>query len=955
MKRILQFVACFLLFLGTAESFAQPIPQTPVDPTVRVGKLPNGLTYYIRHNNWPENRADFYIAQRVGSINEEESQRGLAHFLEHMCFNGTKNFPGDKLIHYLEGLGVKFGENLNAYTAVDETVYNICNVPTGRVSALDSCLLILHDWSHDLTLDPKEIDKERGVIHGEWRMRTGAQYRMLEKCAPLLYPNSRYGQRLPIGLMSVVDHFKYKELTDYYHKWYYPANQGIIVVGDIDVDRTEQKIKEMFSSIPAPKNPAKRIYYPVPDNNNIICTVQKDKEQPTLSVELMFKHEAFPDSLKTSIYYLIHRYLEQAATSMLNSRFEELQKKPDAPFTEAGAYNGDYIIAQTKEALDFSASCKDGKAEDCIKALTREAFRAYKYGFTATEFNRFAADYLSSIESRYKNRDKETNNTLVNVYVKNFLDNEPRPSIEQYYQLISKIIPQIGVDKVNQVYREMISPSDTNVVIVSFCPDKQGVKIPTEASLINAFHEAKKEDIQPYVDNVKTGPLLDKEPVAGKIVKETTLPQFDTKVWTLSNGVQVYLKKTDFSKDEVRVIGVGPGGDSQYGNTDIPDIKMLNPVIGITGVGKFTNTELQKALAGKQISVSASVNMKSENVSVNTTPGDLRSAMQIMYLTLTEPKRDDDAFNSLMVATKTELENSAVDPQTAFSDSLQQTIYAHHPRSKRLTVDMLKHVSYDKILDIYKDRFKDVSDFKFFIIGNFNEDSVRLYTQEYIASLPAAGRIEKPKDTGLATTKGKVQNFFEQKMETPQSTAFVLWQGNCPWTVKNELIADITGQILTKIYLKEIREDKGWAYSAGSQGSLGPTSTGIGKPEFRIYGYCPVKPENSKDAMKVMINEMNNIATKGVDATQLNQVKEYMAKKAAEDFKKNGYWINILAIYAFYNMDENTNLVKTIQSITTKDIQDFVKNYVVNKANRVEVIMNPDAASLKKMPSVTKK
>ena len=955
MKRILQLVTGFLLLLVTVGSFAQPMTLTPVDPSVRVGKLPNGLTYYIRHNNWPENRADFYIAQRVGSINEEESQRGLAHFLEHMCFNGTKNFPGDKLIHYLEGLGVKFGENLNAYTSVDETVYNICNVPTGRVSALDSCLLILHDWSHNLTLDPKEIDKERGVIHSEWRMRTGAQYRMLEKCAPLLFPNSRYGQRLPIGLMSVVDHFKYKELTDYYHKWYYPANQGIIVVGDIDVDRTEQKIKEMFSNIPAPKNPAKRIYYPVPDNNQIICTVQKDKEQPTLSVELMFKHEAVPDSAKTSINYLIHRFLQQAAASMLNNRFEELKKKADAPFTDAGAYNGDYILAQTKEAFDFSADCKDGKAEECMKALTREAFRAYRHGFTGSEFARYCADYLSAIESRYKNREKETNNSLVNVYVKNFLDNEPRPSIEQYYNVIKQIVPRIPVEAVNQTYKQMISPSDTNVVIMAFCPDKQGVKIPTEASLVKAFHETKQENIQPYVDNVKTGPLLDKEPVAGKIVKETELPQFDTKVWTLSNGVQVYLKKTDFSKDEIRIVGAGPGGDSQYGNSDIPDLKMLNAVIGITGAGKFTNTELQKALAGKQISVETYINTKSENVNVRTTPRDLKVAMQVMYLTMTQPKRDDDAFNSLITATKTQLENSAVNPQVAFSDSPQQTIYSHHPRSKRLTVDMLKHVSYDKILDIYKDRFKDVSDFRFIIVGNYNEDSVRLYTEQYIASLPAEGRIEKPKDTGLSFVKSNVSNFFEQKMETPQSTAVVIWQGNCPWTQKNELLADITGQILTKIYLKEIREDKGWAYSAGADGNLGPTSTGIGKPEFRLVGYCPVKPESSKAAMKVMVDEMNNIATKGVDAVQLNQVKEYMIKKAGEDFKKNNYWANIIWMYAFYEMDDYTGLVKTIQSVTTKDVQDFVKNYVVNKAHRVEVIMNPDAASLKKVPSVTKK
>ncbi len=953
MKKIVSLVACFLLFLGTVSVSAQQMPPLPVDPNVRVGKLPNGLTYYIRHNNWPENRADFYIAQRVGSINEEESQRGLAHFLEHMCFNGTKNFPGDKLIRYLETLGVKFGENLNAYTSVDETVYNICNVPTGRVSALDSCMLILHDWSHDLTLDNKEIDKERGVIHGEWRMRTGASYRMLEKCAPLLYPNSRYGQRMPIGLMSVIDHFKYDELKNYYKKWYFPANQAIIIVGDVDVDRTEKKLAEIFQDIKAPANPAKRIYYPVPDNDKLICTVQKDKEQPLLSVDLMFKHEVVPDSLKNSVAYLLQNYLSNAATSMLNDRFAELSKKADCPFTDAGAGDGNYFLAKTKGAFDFSASCKEGKAEASMAALTREAFRAYKFGFTPTEYNRFRMNFLSALESRFKNREKQTNNSFVNTYVRNFLDNEPRMSIEQRYTLLKQVLPNVPVDLVNQAYKSLISQSDTNVVIVAFCPDKAGVAIPTEASLVNAFRNAKKEDLKPYVDNVKTGPLMKTEPKAGSVVKEESLPQFGAKVWTLSNGIKVYLKKTDFSKDNIQIAGIGKGGDSQYGNTDIPNIKMLNAVMNVSGAGDFTSTELQKNLAGKQLSVNAGVSIDEERISVSTTPKDLKDALQVMYLNVMQPKKDNDAFNSLMEETRTALQNRAVSPQTALSDSISQTMYAHHPRSKSMTVDMLKQVNYDKILSMYKDRFKDFSDFHFVVVGNYNEDSLRLYTAKYIASLPCAGRVEKPKDTGYKFAKGQIKNYFQHKMETPQSTAIVRWQAECPWTLKNSIIADITGQILTMNYIEKIREDKGWAYSAGAQGAVQPSSTGIGKPEVMLIGYCPVKPENSKEAMNLMVQQVDSIALKGVDAGQLAKVKEYMVKSTTEDFKTNGYWMGILNSFAQYKVDRNADRLKTISSITSDDIRAFVKKYIL-KANRVEVIMDPDAASLKKTPSVTK-
>ena len=419
--------AVLVCFAGLAQAQMQ-MPTIPLDPDVRIGKLDNGLTYYIRHNNWPENRANFYIAQKVGSIQEEESQRGLAHFLEHMCFNGTKNFEGNEVMRYCESIGVKFGRDLNAYTSIDQTVYNISNVPTDRQSALDSCLLILHDWASELTLDPKEIDKERGVIHDEWRMRSSASGRMFERNLPNLYPGSKYGQRYPIGLMSVIDNFKPKELIDYYHKWYHPQNQSIIVVGDVDVDHVEAEIKKLFGDIKNPENAAPVVDEPVPDNAEPIVIIDKDKEQRNNMLEVMIKHDVFPDSLKNTMAYMVYQYVKDAAVSMLNNRFTEAALNADCPYVNAGASDGTYIFAKTKDAFDLGIAPKDmSKTADALKAAFVEARRAAEFGFTATEYERYRQDYLSSLDKQYSNKDKRYNEQFYSQYLGNFLTNEPIP------------------------------------------------------------------------------------------------------------------------------------------------------------------------------------------------------------------------------------------------------------------------------------------------------------------------------------------------------------------------------------------------------------------------------------------------------------------------------------------------------------------------------------------------
>ena len=541
-----------LLLLTVVMAQAQMNMTVPMDTAVRMGKLDNGLTYYIRHNGWPEHRANFYIAQKVGSLQENESQRGLAHFLEHMCFNGTEHFPDNGLIRYLETLGVRFGADLNAYTSIDQTVYNIDNVPTARQSALDSCMLILYDWANALTLAPKEIDKERGVIHEEWRLRSSASQRMFERALPALYPGSKYGQRMPIGLMSVIDNFKYQELRDYYEKWYNPENQGIIVVGDVDVAHTEALIKKLFSGIQASPEAGKVTEEPVPDNAKPIVVIDKDKEQNSNVVQVKFKHDATPDSLRSTLMYMISREAQALGEAMLATRYNEAVQKADCPYVAASGNDGNYIFAKTKDAFTIGIIPKEGQTEAALTAALVEARRVAEFGFTASEFDRARKDALSMLEKQYTNRDKRTNTQLFNQILGNFLNNDCLPSIDFSYAVMKQVLPTLNVDMINAMFKEYITMNDSNMVIMNFNVEKEGAAYPTQESLLAAVEAARKAEVTAYVDNVKNEPLIQKLPKAGKIKKETENKTLGFKELTLSNGIKVVLKKTDYKKDEVR-------------------------------------------------------------------------------------------------------------------------------------------------------------------------------------------------------------------------------------------------------------------------------------------------------------------------------------------------------------------------------------------------------------------
>ncbi len=939
MKIRMFFAAVLTMFSATAlVAQEMQMPPIPVDPAVRIGKLDNGLTYYIRHNEYPEHVANFYIAQRVGSINEDESQRGLAHFLEHMAFNGSEHFKGNGIIEFCRSLGVEFGSDLNAYTSIDQTVYRVCNVPTKRATALDSCLLILKDWSNGLALEPEEIDKERDVVHNEWRLGEGPSQRMLQRALPKTYPGSKYGERLPIGLMSVIDSFKPQTLRAYYHKWYRPDNQAIIVVGDIDVDHMEAKIKELFAGIKVDPNAPKVVPELVPDNKEAIYVYEKDKEMQMANVWVMMKHEATKPEEKASMAYLVQDYAVSVISQMINQRLSEMTQDAACPFFQGFADDANYLLSRTKDCFELIGIPKEGKEMETLQILYREAKRAREFGFTATEYERAKADYLSSLEKRYTNRDKRKNDEFGDAYRDHYLNNEPIPPLDVLYQTMQQIAPNIPVQAINQMLPQLITPTDSNLVVMIMAQDKEGKVHPTEKDMVAAVAAARAEKLEAYVDNVKDEPLLDVATIKkGKITKETENKTFGYKELTLSNGATVILKKTDFKDDEVQMQAFAKGGKSLYGEADYTNLKVFDTAIGMSGLGNFSSTELQKALAGKNANADLSLANTRQYLTAHSTPKDIETMFQMSYLYFTNVKKDDKQFQNLMTQLDMALKNKSLSPDAVFSDSVAATTYGHNPRFNNIDVKDLKDINYDRILEIAKERFQNAAQFTFVISGNFDEQTIRPLIEQYIASLPATKAKPEQFKEVITFAKGEVVNQFKVKTESPKATAREMWYAEMPYTLDNIVKLDAVGQVLSMIYLKTIREDESAAYSCGAAGHF---NTGTNQPKALLQAYCPMNPDKSELAVRLLHEGIQNMA-KQVDADQLQKVKDYMLKQADIDAKQNGYWINTITTFKEYGLDVNTDYKKTVEALTVDNVRDFL-NELLKSGNHVEVIMTPE-------------
>ena len=928
----------FVLCASFQQAVAQQMqfPPLPVDKNVRIGQLDNGLTYYIRHNKLPENRAEFYIAQKVGSILEEPQQRGLAHFLEHMAFNGTKNFPGDDkrlgVIPWCETVGIKFGTNLNAYTSIDETVYNISNAPIDRTGVLDSCLLILHDWSNYILLKDDEIDKERGVIREEWRSRNSGILRVYTDLLPTIYPGDKYADCMPIGSIDVINNFPYKDIRDYYHKWYRPDLQGIVIVGDIDVDAVEAKLKAVFADVQKPVNPAERTYYPVADNKEPIVAIGTDKEVDDPSIEIYFKQDATPDSEKNNVGYLASQYMTSMISSMLDARLSELVQSANPPFTRASSDYSDFFVAKTKEAFALSASSKADGIETALKTLLQETERARRFGFTESEYARARANYLQSLESAYNEREKTKHGSYVREYVQNFLNGEPIPGIEAEYAMMNQLAPNIPLQAMNMVMQQLVP--DSNQVVIIAGPAKEGLKYPTKEEVINLLKGMKDLDLQAYVDKVSDEPLMKEAPKGGKIISEKEGDIYGSTKLVLSNGVTVYVKKTDFKADEIRMKGTSLGGKSIFPDKDALNFAVMDNVIAVGGLGNFSQVDLTKVLAGKKVSVNTGLGATTENVFGTCSPKDFETMMQLTYLTFTAPRKDTEAFESFKNRMKAQLESAQANPLFSINDSLQKAMYNNHPRVVMMKPEMVDQIDYDRILEMYNDRFKDASDFTFYFVGNIDLETAKPLIAEYLGALPAINRKETFKDTKMSIRKGVYKNEYAKEQQTPTATIVFLYSGKAPYTLKNDILLSFATQVLDMVYTEEVREKEGGTYGVNCFGDLQKYP----KEQLLLQIVFQTDPAKKDKLAGIVVDELKKLAAEGPSDVHLQKVKEYMLKKYADNQKENGYWMNNLNDYFYYGMDMTEGYTDIVNSITAKDIQKFVSD-LLKQGNEIEVTM----------------
>lgn len=917
----------------------QQIPQLPVDPAVKVGKLDNGLTYYIRHNETPKGQVDFFIAQKVGSILEEENQRGLAHFLEHMCFNGTEHFPGNSLIDWLESVGVKFGYNLNAYTSIDETVYRINNVPATRQTVVDSCLLILHDWASALTLDPEEIEKERGVIHEEWRQSNVGESRLIERLLPIMYPDSRYGHRLPIGTMEVVDNFKPQAIVDYYHTWYRPDQQGIVVVGDIDPEYIEAKIKEYFAPVKMPENAKERVYYPVADNEGTIYAIDKDPEVRNASFMLAFKTDPLlPREMRNTQAFFPVEYMKNMVVSMLKTRLSDLGMKPDADFSSADAQIGEFFIAKTKDALMIDGTAKGNDIVPAIKSIYRELLRATRGGFTVGEYDRARSEFLSNMERLYNERNNTESTTYGQEYVRSFIDNDPIPGIEVEYNMYKQIAPMIPVEAINQLLPELVKTD--NRVFLAMLPDNGTFKVPTAEEVAAAIASVDGEEIEAYKDEMKAEPLIPALPAPGKITAEKELTQWGATEWTLSNGVKVIVKPTDFKDNEIIFEAVAKGGLSTVDDSKASSVIFLPMAMQSHGLGDYSNTDLQKYLQGKQASVDYGFDTYSRNVSGKTTVKDLPTLMELIYMGFTAFNITPEEFTSTQNQITGMIANQENTPTFTFNVKLLGKLFKS-PKKQMITTKHIAAADREQTLDIVHTMLADASDFTFIFTGKIDMDRMRQLVEQYIATLPTGKSNELDKagwSADMEPIKGSGEDTFTTAMQTPQTYAFVAVMGKMPYNPKNQILASVSAQILSNRLLKKVREEMGATYSIGMSGNLSRT----GDFNTVLQTAFPMKPETKDEVMTVIkdiITSMNSTVTD----TELNPIKEYMVKNATTALEENSDWANGIAGWATNGVDTFNGRADLVNSITTDDVHAFMKALIDQDNYRV-VILDPEAA-----------
>lgn len=903
----------------------------PMDPKVRYGVLSNGLTYFVVHNEEPKNRANFYIVQKVGSILEEEDQRGLAHFLEHMAFNGTTHFPGKAMLEYLQNNGIEFGRDINASTGFDVTNYFIANVNTKNQNLCDSVMLALYDWGNEISLLDEEIENERGVIHEEWRTRGDAQWRMWEKVLPDIYPGSKYANRLPIGTMDVVMHFKPETIRNYYETWYRPDQQGIIVVGDIDVDATEAKIKELFSKSQMPKNPKERYYAQVPDNKGMLYSLFTDPEASSTMVYIFFKHDVVPEAELPTMSKFRKDMENTLAQVIFSTRFEELSQNADCPFLGAYSYDSQYFISPTKDAYTLVGIAKAGQSKATFESLLRETRRVLQHGFTQSELDRAKATLIMFLQNAANESDKKNNSKWGRSISSHFTDGEQLLSDEYTLQLANELLPTLNLEDLNKYVASRIS-NDNVACIVS---GPEGYEYPSKEEILASFDAILKESTTAYEDASLDTPLIEKEPVAGSVVSESIDNATGITTWKLSNGATVRLKPTDFKNDEIVLQAVSFGGMYAYNGNEALSMKVAATLANMSALGNYTQKDLNKYLADKNVSVSFALGKNSENIKGSCGVKDVETMLQLAYLYFTDIRKDEPRFEAYKAAMKAQLPSLQNNPDYIFSDSISSTIYNHNPMFTKLKVEDIDQIDYDHVLALVKDRLSNAGDFSFNFVGNFDLETIKPLVEKYIASIPDNGRREKVKGI-VKSVSGKIDNVFQMPMENPKNSVYFLTSGNLKYSVENEYMLDMLSSVMDINYTATIREEEGGTYGVSTGAALDKYAN-----QWKFIYTFDTNDEAQDRLTKRATTELYDMMKNGVPASTFTKVKENDLKNYETALRTNNYWLSVMVDYTF-GTDNYTGYGDMIKNMTKAKLDKFIKS-LNGKKNQIMVIMDGKA------------
>lgn len=929
MRKILSSVAAVVLM--SSMSFAQNIPM---DPSVKTGTLPNGMKYYIKKNTLPEKKVDFRLAINAGSILEDENQRGLAHFMEHMNFNGTKNFPDNKLVDFLQSIGVKFGQHLNAYTSFDETVYML-PVPLDKPGNLDSGLKVMEDWAFNATLTDEQINKERGVVLEELRLGLGADKRMSDKYLPKMLYKSQYANRLPIGTKEVLQNFKPDVIRQFHKDWYRPDLMAIVVVGDINVDEVEKKIKDNFGKYKNPSKSRERKVFDLPSHKETLVAIETDPDATNSMVQFIMKDaDAYQPDVTVEQYN--QSLVENLATTMLNNRLRELINSNNPPFTYGSVYHGG-TYARTKEALQGFAMVKEGTQVNALKVLLEETERAKRFGFTQGELDRAKAQIMSNMERTYNNRDKTESDVLVDEYVRNFLEKEPMPGIAWEYEDTKTFLPTVTLAQTNDVMKQMVK-DDSRVIVVTG-PKKDNVAMPTEAAVLKAFDDVKMADLKPYEEKASIKNLVKPFKSEGKIAKTETDAKLGTTTWTLSNGAKVTFKKTDFKDDEIVFTARSLGGSSVINDADFNKTQFAYSALAEAGVNGLSKGDLTNYLAGKQVSVNPFIGNLTEGINGRTTQKDLSAAMEMVYAYFTGLNYSPEAFGAFKTKQSAMLDNMLSNPQFYFSSEHAKFMNQKNPRFIGI-IPMEKDwaaTDYKKAYDVYKEKFANAGNFHFYFVGNIDEAKFKNEVLQYIASLPSTGKTAKYKDTGYRQMMGDYSKTYK-KGKDPKSMVTIAYSGEAPYNEKEALALEALGEVATIKVIEKLREDESGIYGGGARGSMN-------RVPFNSYSFSinfPCGPENAEKLTKSAIAEIQKLIDKGPEQKDLDKYKEGEYNDDKTNMKDNSYWMNNLAKNQLDGSDkyEIMNYTEKVKALTVKDLQDVAKKYLTK--NRIVATLMPE-------------